>query len=622
MLLPANHIYIMHLWTSLAAQKLGDNPQSTHRVAVLDEELCQPRKCGLECIVYCPVNKTGGECIVQRPEDGKALISEELCTGCGICIKKCPFDAIVIVNLARELSEDKIHQYGVNSFRFYRLPTPKKGAVVGLVGRNGMGKSTIVNILSGNMKPNLGKYETETEWDDVLKYFQGTELKAYFEKIANRQLRASIKPQLVYMIPKAFKGTPKELLQKYDERRVADKLIQQLGLQNILDRDLAALSGGELQRLAVAVAAAKDAEYYFFDEPSSYNDVYQRLAVAKVIKELAEEGKSVMVVEHDMTLLDYLSDYVHIIYGEPGAYGIVSTLQSTKVGINNFLDGFLPAENVRFREKAFRFDISTSAEDVVLDVPVASYTDLSKSFPSFKLQVSAGRIRQGEIVGIVGANALGKTTFMRMLAGADKPDSGKIDIGVKISYKPQYLSQDYDGDVRSLMYAAYQSPIEGSVVEEQIIIPMGVKKLYEKSVRNLSGGELQKVAVAASLLRQADVYALDEPSAFLDAEDRIAVAKFLQRFVRAQGRSAIIIDHDLQLIDLVADTLVIFEGLPGLEGRATEPMKKEDGMNRFLKELSITYRRDETTGRPRVNKEGGRLDREQKQSGNYYYVKQ
>lgn len=601
---------------------MGDNPQSTHRVAVLDEELCQPRKCGLECIIYCPVNKTGGECIVQRPEDNKALISEELCTGCGICIKKCPFDAIVIVNLARELSEDKIHQYGVNSFRFYRMPMPKKGAVVGLVGRNGMGKSTIVNILSGNMKPNLGKYETETEWDDVLKYFQGTELKAYFEKIANRQLRASIKPQLVYMIPKAFKGTPKELLQKYDERKVANKLVQQLGLQNILDRDLAALSGGELQRLAVAVAAAKDAEYYFFDEPSSYNDVYQRLAVAKVIKELAEEGKSVMVVEHDMTLLDYLSDYVHIIYGEPGAYGIVSTLQSTKVGINNFLDGFLPAENVRFREKAFRFDISTSAEDVILDVPVASYTDLSKSFPSFKLQVSAGKLRQGEIVGIVGANALGKTTFMRMLAGVDKPDSGKIDIGVKISYKPQYLSQDYDGDVRSLMYAAYQSPIEGSAVEEQIIIPMGVKKLYEKSVRNLSGGELQKVAVAASLLRQADVYALDEPSAFLDAEDRIAVAKFLQRFVRAQGRSAIIIDHDLQLIDLVADTLVIFEGQPGLEGRATEPMKKEDGMNRFLKELSITYRRDETTGRPRVNKEGGRLDREQKQSGNYYYVKQ
>lgn len=600
---------------------MGGDPQSTHRVAVLDEELCQPRKCNLECIIYCPVNKTGGECIVQRPEDGKALISEELCTGCGICIKKCPFDAIVIVNLAKELSEEKIHQFGINSFRFYRLPTPKKGAVVGLVGRNGMGKSTIVNILSGNMQPNLGNYDGQSSWDDVLKYFQGTELKAHFEKIVNHQIRASIKPQLVYNIPKAFKGSPKELLQKYDERKVADKLIDELGLQNILDRDLATLSGGELQRLAVAVAAAKDAEYYFFDEPSSYNDVYQRLAVAKVIKGLAEEGKSVMVVEHDLALLDYLSDYVHILYGEPGAYGIVSTLQSTKVGINNFLDGFLPAENVRFREKAFRFDISSSIDDVILDVPIASYTELSKSFPSFKLHVSAGKIRKGEIMGIVGANALGKTTFMRMLAGVDKPDSGKIDMEVKISYKPQYLSQDYEGDVRSLMYAAYQNPIEGSAAEEQIIIPMGVKKLFDKSVKHLSGGELQKVAVTASLLRQADVYALDEPSAFLDAEDRIVVAKFLQRFVRAQGRSAIIIDHDLQLIDLVADSLLIFGGQPGLEGRASQPVRKEDGMNAFLKELSITYRRDETTGRPRVNKEGGRLDREQKQSGNYYYIK-
>jgi ATP-binding cassette subfamily E protein 1 len=596
--------------------------ENTHRVAVLDEELCQPKKCGLECIVYCPVNKTGGACIVQRPEDNKALISEDLCTGCGICIKKCPFDAIVIVNLAKELSEDKVHQYGINSFRFYRLPTPKKGAVVGLVGRNGMGKSTIVNVLSGSMKPNLGKYDQqEVSWDEVLKYYQGTELKSHFEKIASGNMRASIKPQLVYLIPKAFKGTTKELLKKYDERKVADKLIQQLGLQNILDRDIAQLSGGELQRLAVAVAAAKDAEYYFFDEPSSYNDVYQRLAVAKVIRELAEQGKSVMVVEHDMTLLDYLSDYVHLIYGEPGAYGIVSGMQSTKVGINNFLEGFLPAENVRFRDKAFKFDITSSNDDVILDIPAASYSDLTKSFPSFNLKVAAGKVRKGEIVGIVGANALGKTTFMRMLAGIDKPDSGKIDVGAKISYKPQYLNQDYEGDVRSLMYAAYQNPIEGSSVEEQIIIPMGVKKLYDKSVKNLSGGELQKVAVVASLLRQADIYALDEPSAFLDAEDRIAVAKFLQRFVRAQDKSAIIIDHDMQLIDLVADTLVIFEGQPALKGSATAPIHKEEGMNRFLKALSITYRRDETTGRPRVNKEGGRLDREQKQSGNYYYVK-
>lgn len=600
---------------------MGDQTQKTHRVAVLDQELCQPRKCGLECIVYCPVNKTGGECIIQRPSDGKALISEDLCTGCGICIKKCPFDAIVIVNLASELGHEKIHQYGVNSFRLYRIPTLKKGSVVGLLGRNGMGKSTIVNILSGNLKPNFGKYESETTWSEVIGNFQGTEMKVHFEKLASGEIRSSIKPQLVYLIPKAFKGKVRSLIDKYDERKVSDRLIPKLGLESALSRNVDELSGGELQRLAVMIAISKDADYYFFDEPSSYNDVYQRLSVSRVIQELAGEGKSVMVVEHDLTLLDYLSDNVHVLYGEPGAYGITSTLRSTKIGINNFLEGYLPNENVRFREKSYKFDRTSSVQDLLMDVAVTRYSDLNKSFnSSFELTVANGSLRKGEIIGLVGANALGKTTFMKMISGMEKPDLGSIQTDVKISYKPQYLTQEYEGDVKSVLAASQGNAIEGSLLEEQIVLPLGIKKLYEKSISHLSGGELQKVAVAASLMRPADIYALDEPSAFLDVEDRIALAKFLQRFVRAYGKSAMVIDHDVQLIDLVSDSLIIFQGVPGSSGHATVPLAKEVGMNNFLKSLSITYRRDPETGRPRVNKEGSRLDRSQKESGNYYYI--
>ena len=600
---------------------MGDQTKNTHRVAVLDQELCQPRKCGLECIVYCPVNKTGGECIIQRPSDGKALISEDLCTGCGICIKKCPFDAIVIVNLASELGHEKIHQYGVNSFRLYRIPTLKKGSVVGLLGRNGMGKSTIVNILSGTLKPNFGKYDSEPTWSEVMGNFQGTEMKVHFEKLASGEIRSSIKPQLVYLIPKAFKGKVRDLIDKYDERNVSDGLIPRLGLESVLSRNVDELSGGELQRLAVMIAVSKEADYYFFDEPSSYNDVYQRLSVSRVIEELAGEGKSVMVVEHDLTLLDYLSDNVHVLYGEPGAYGITSSLRSTKIGINNFLEGYLPNENVRFREKSYKFDKTSSVQDLLLDVAVTSYSNLSKSFNSaFKLTVANGSLRKGEIIGLVGANALGKTTFMKMISGIDKPDSGSIHTDVKISYKPQYLNQEYEGDVRSVLAASYGNAIEGSQIEEQIVLPLGIKKLYDKSIRHLSGGELQKIAVAASLMRPADIYALDEPSAFLDVEDRIALAKFLQRFVRAYGKSAMVVDHDVQLIDLVSDSLVIFQGVPGSIGHASEPLAKEVGMNEFLKSLSITYRRDVETGRPRVNKEGSRLDRSQKDSGNYYYI--
>lgn len=587
---------------------------------MLDEDLCQPRKCGLECIIYCPVNKTGGECIVQREGDGKALISEDLCTGCGICVKKCPFDAIVIVNLAKELGSDKMHQYGVNSFRLYRLPSPKKGSVVGLLGKNGMGKSTIVNILSGNLRPNFGSHDKVLSTDEVISKFQGSELKSHFEKVLNGSVRASIKPQMVSMIPRVFKGTARDLLNKYDERRNSERIISELGLSYSLGRNLNELSGGELQRLAVAVAALKDADYYFFDEPSSYNDIYQRLAVARVIRDLAKAGRSVMVVEHDIGLLDYLSDYIHILYGEPGAYGIVSTLQGTKLGINSFLEGFLPSENIRFRDKSYRFDIKSSGDELIPDEFIAQYSELKKSYQSFSLCISSGRIRRGEILGVVGANALGKTTYMKMLAYAEKPDEGRVNIGATVSYKPQYLNSDVDSNVISLLLSAYQNVVEGSAAEHEIIIPLGIKRLYEKKVKNLSGGELQKVAVVACLLREADIYALDEPSAFLDIEDRIALAKFLHRFVRARGRTAIVIDHDMQLIDLLADSLILFQGNPGIQGAAGEPVKKEEGMNRFLESLSITYRRDETTGRPRLNKEGGRLDKLQKEAGQFYYL--
>jgi ATP-binding cassette subfamily E protein 1 len=591
----------------------------THRVAVLDKELCQPKKCGLECIKYCPVNKSGADCVILNEEIKKAQIDENICNGCGICVKVCPFEAITIVNLATELGTDKIHQYGKNSFRLYRLPTPKKGEVVGLLGRNGMGKSTVVSILSGNLKPNLGNYESPPDWDQILKRFAGTELKEHFEKIKNQEIRAAIKPQQVYNISQVFDGTGKELLDKYDQRGAATDLIKELGLQNSIQHHVKELSGGELQRISVAAAASRDADFYFFDEPSSYNDVFQRRGVARVIHSLASMGKSVMVVEHDLTLLDFLSDYIEILYGEPAAYGIVSGILSTKVGINVFLDGYLPNENVRFRDKKFSFDVSTSAEDFEKGEVLISYPALKRNYPAFSVSVEPGQVRRGEVMGIMGANALGKTTMMKMIAGVEKPDEGTVDKAITISYKPQYIPNDYDVEVLSVLDKANGGPVFGSIEEEQIVDPLKIKKLYNKSIKNLSGGELQKVAVATCLLKKADVYALDEPSAFLDVEDRIAIAKFIQRFVRSFAKSAIIIDHDIQLMDLISDTMVIFEGESGKAGRGTTPMSKSDAMNRFLNSLDITFRRDEQTLRPRVNKAGSRLDKQQKDSGQFYY---
>jgi len=590
-----------------------------HRIAVVDRDLCQSKKCGLECIRECPVNINGEECIVLDPEK-VSLISEQLCIGCGVCVKVCPFDAIDILNLSEELKRDKIHQYGVNSFRLFKIPTVRKGQVVGLVGRNGIGKSTALRVLAGSLIPNLGDYEHEPTWDKFLSYLSGREMKEHFERVADGEIEVALKPQAVYKIPEAWSGDARGLLSEMDERKKMDEVVEALSLGEALPKGVKELSGGELQRLAVAAAALKDADLYLFDEPSSYNDVYQRLAVSKLIRGIAESGRAVLVVEHDMAFLDYVADYVQIIYGEPGAYGVVSGLYAARTGINSLLDGYLPQENIRFRDKPVSFGQRTAFEVVESETPVASYSAIEKSYDAFSVSVSGGILNQGTILGVVGANALGKTTFLKILAGEEKPDQGTVSVGARVAYKPQYLSSEFPGTVAEFFQSTLGTKFDEPVLQDALVAPLRMEKLLARNVGELSGGELQKVAIIATMAQDAEVYALDEPSAFLDVEDRFVIAKAITRLAKVRGRAAVVIDHDLQVVDLISDKLMVFDGTPGSSGRASPPMGKDEGMNTFLKQVGLTYRRDVTSGRPRVNKPGSKLDRDQKSKGTYYYV--
>jgi len=127
------------------------------RIAVIDRDLCKPKECSLECIRFCPLVRTGTKAIEFDEASGRPVIREQLCLGCGICIKKCPFKAISIVNLPEELERYCVHRYGPNGFKLFRLPTPKEGKVLGIIGLNGVGKTTSLMILSGKLQPNLGR---------------------------------------------------------------------------------------------------------------------------------------------------------------------------------------------------------------------------------------------------------------------------------------------------------------------------------------------------------------------------------------------------------------------------------------------------------------------------------
>lgn len=598
------------------------------RVAVVDRDLCKPTKCNLECIRFCPLNRRRKIAIELHETRKYVVIHEEVCIGCGICIKKCPYNAITIINLPDELEKKTVHRYGKNAFKLYGLPIPVKGKILGIIGKNGSGKTTTLRILAGELKPNLGDYTQEPSWDDIIRFFRGTELQSYFKLIAEKRLRVAHKIQYVELVPRYVKGTVGDLLLRADDRGIAKEIAEEMGLTKIWNRKINVISGGELQKLLIAATISKDVDVYLFDEPSSYLDVRERIRAAKLIREYIKRNKYVIVVEHDLAVLDYLSDLVSIVYGEPGVYGIVSKPYSTRNGINYFLEGFLPAENMRIRTEPIKFhaySIEVQRKDKT-STQVLTWTRITKKLGKFQLTVEPGSAYQGEVIGLLGPNGIGKTTFVKILAGEIEADEGEIitsnDGKKKINYKPQYVSPKmFDGTVRKVLKDANPDALNpASWLYSEVIKKLRLNKLLDQNAQDLSGGELQKLAIATCIIRNADIYLLDEPSAYLDVEERLTVAKVLKRIIEEKEALAFVVEHDVSIQDYISDRIMVFRGESGIKGEATPPLQLRKAMNLFLKDLGITFRRDPQTGRPRVNKEGSYLDRYQKTIGEYYYI--
>ncbi|MFX1286997.1 MAG: ribosome biogenesis/translation initiation ATPase RLI [Promethearchaeota archaeon] len=603
------------------------------RIAVLNKERCKPDKCSpfgeKPCIKYCPKVRTGDKTI-QLSSDGKSVeIIESLCTGCGICIKKCPFNAISIVNLPDPLKNQITYRYGPDQFSLFRMAIPKKGKVLGLIGQNGIGKSTMLSILSGELRMNLGKFTDEVPNDEaIINFFKGSELQQYFIDLFNKKLSVVHKPQNINLIPKHVSGRVYDLLKKNDIDDNLDKITEDLNLKNILDRNLSVLSGGEVQRVAIAAAYLKNADVYLIDEPSSYLDVSERINMAKLIRSLTDNSKTVVVVEHDLAILDYLSDYISLFYGIPGVYGIISHPQGVRVGINIYLNGYIKDENVRIREEPIQFHERPPIDSLFdIGASIFSYENIEKTLGDFHLSISGSEVHAGEILGILGPNGIGKTTFIDLIAKKIKSDneinSNNEDIShskLKVSLKPQYIKMPESNLVSGIINKIKMAPYLSQSYKKRLINSLKLENIKERKISELSGGELQRVAIADCLSKEADIYLLDEPSAFLDIEMRLTVAQLLRKSIEELKKSAFIVEHDIITQDFIADSILVFEGIPGIEGKALAPLNLRDGFNLFLKMMGITFRREKLTKRPRVNKIGSTKDVYQKRINEYYYI--
>lgn len=646
------------------------------RLVVIDPDKCKPNS-----TAYAYLRKYAGKCGRECIQVNKKSVhvTEMACSVCVTRCKQCPGDAVSVVKLPSNLTTDTTHRYGPNSFKIHGLPTPRPGHVLGLLGTNGTGKSTALSILCGTIKPNLGKFESPIPaWSDIVQYYRGSDLQNYFTNLMEDNLRVVVKPQLEATFARRLKGkSVREMMKLRDERGQMDRYAKALDLEHLMDREIQDLSGGELQRFAIACTMCRDADVYMFDEVTSFLDIKQRLEVTQLIRSLVHDGDSewpggalvaskkyVIVVEHDLAILDYMSDYVQCLYGGAGAYGVVTSRSCVRNGINQFLAGYIPSENMRFRDHELTFKVTTSDFQVkededgkdgttskndektgMLKYPDMSHTLVRKNedgevVSSFTLHVKSGSFRDGECIVLIGENGTGKTTFMELLAGRTKEQRGKEEVigsygadiiennanpsmaALGVSYKMQGMHpklRQFKGSVQELLEQEINSSLVDQSFRQLVLKALKIDALSDLPVASLSGGEMQRVSITICLGTPALVYLIDEPSAALDCEQRIVAAKVMKRWVvNHLGRTIFLVEHDFVMASAMADKVIVYEGNPGVECTALPPCSVADGFNRFLKKLDVTFRRDPVNFRPRINKRGSRLDRIQKANGEYY----
>lgn len=606
------------------------------RIAIINADLCKPNKCQHQCKKKCPPNLAGKLCI--EIED-IAKINESLCIGCNQCVSRCPFHAIRIVNIPSQIANNLVHSYGENLFKLYRLPNPKSGKIIGIIGPNGCGKSSILNILSGVILPNFDSDDTDKAItpEEVLKKVRGLELQKYLTLLYGKydkygkKLTINYKRQNIMSLVKKQNSNlkVKDCIIKYKDSDTYDKIVTTLNINNIMDNNIITLSGGELQKVVIATTLMKKGDVYIFDEPSNYLDIEYRIKVANLIKDLSAPDKYIFIVDHDLSILDFTADHVHIMYGDPGAYGVTSSLYTTLEGINIYFDGFIPADNIRFRKEPYKLNDMCGIEieensKVGNTYTLINYDEKTVEFDNFNLKIKEGNITNDvNMIILLGKNGVGKSTYLTQM---------EKNLGLNVSYKQQMkdtfaINTVGKITVQELLYNQIKESMTSSIFISDVVNLLGVNKIFDKKVKKLSGGEKQRLNLTLCLGTKSDIYLIDEPSSNLDIEYRFTATKVIKRFLLHNKKIGFIVEHDvLMAISLAKEQnskIIVIEEVNNENGikycETSELLDFNTGINKFLKSIDTTFRIDVNNKRPKINKLGSVLDSEQKLNNVYYH---